>query len=384
MRYKEYPTDLIIGLTNLCTTRCSFCYRRDTRLEPRFFPLERFELLIDELGPKLKLLEFSGIGEPLMHPQFKEFVLYARQKYPPSRLSLQLVSNGSLLSADLRFFLIEYMFEQVWISFNAATAKTYSRVMPGLNFEAVTKAISSLREERDKDSLAKPSIFLTFVVTKDNYMEAEDFIDLGIAMGADIVAVRNVDRSLNKKIYDQQCVAREQFEPILERIEARAKYDNRIQYSPRWAFWPDDYPQPNRINAKSIYCPGPKHVFGIYFTDGKVTPCCFLAAHVENSRNCFGNIYEESALEIWKRAKYLRKSLSDVKAAPDICKQCANFWGKRWYKQKYKFYFDDMIDSLITVLSTYPRIIHALSVLKSAIPTRRAKSKSPSISRSIT
>ena len=371
----KYPEDLVIGMTNLCTTHCRFCYRRELNLEPPFFPFERFKSLIDQLGPKLKLLEFSGIGEPLMHPQLKEFVLYARQKYPPSKLKLQIVTNGSLLSADLRRFLVKHRFEQVWISVNASTSKTYSRIMPGLDFEATIQGIRSLIEERNKSSIGKPSIFLTFVVTKINYMEAEDFIDLGLGMGADIVAVRSVDLSLNKKIYIQQHVSRVQFEPILDRIEARAKSDNRIDCAPRWSFWPADLPSPNQRGAKSIYCADAQHVFGIYSTDGKVTPCCYLAAHIENPENCLGNIYDESALKIWKHANSFRKSLGNVHTAPTICKQCTNFWGKKWYSHKYSLYLNKIIISVVTLLSNYPVFKNAIAMLRNLISIFRIKDK---------
>ncbi|MFC1869962.1 radical SAM protein [Chloroflexota bacterium] len=327
---RKRPTSLIISLTNLCTTQCAFCYRRDLHLKPRYFPFETFKSLLDELGPTLQNLEFSGIGEPTMHSQFREFVLYARQKYPT--LKLQLGTNGSLIADNLSSFLVEQGFEQVWISLNAATAKTHSLMMPGLDFNKIVQSIVRLREERAKACLEKPSIKLTFVVTKANYTEAEDYLDLGVTLGADKIWVRSLDYLQNRHIYESQRVSREEFEPILERIEARAKSDNRIQYAPRWAFWPHDFPQPNQIGAKSIYCPNAQHQFGVYFSSGEVTPCCYMAAYIESPGNCIGNIYEESALQIWngQRAKSLRKSLKKLETAPDICKQCPNYWGKQW------------------------------------------------------
>jgi MoaA/NifB/PqqE/SkfB family radical SAM enzyme len=328
----EPPKEVIISLTNLCTTSCPFCYRRDLHLEPRYFPFENFKSLLDELGPGLDMLEFSGIGEPLMHPQFKEFVLYVRQKYPPSKLKLQLVSNGSLLSTDLRDFLLEQMFEQVWISVNAATAKTYSRLMPGLDFEALITRTRSLREARERASLDKPLIFFSFVVNRENYLEAEDFPNIGIAAGADRIGIRPLDRLLNRKIYEAQHVSREQFESILGRIEARARLDSRIECPPRWAFWPDKFLKPNRIGAKAIYCPNVQRTFGIYFSSGEVTPCCYMAAYVESPENCLGNIYHEKAINIWNggKAESLRESLNRTGSAPDICRECTNYWGKRW------------------------------------------------------
>ena len=62
-----------------------------------FFPVERYESLIDELGPHLDILEFSGIGEPLLHKDLRRFVLYAGGRSGPYRLTLGSVSNSSYL-----------------------------------------------------------------------------------------------------------------------------------------------------------------------------------------------------------------------------------------------------------------------------------------------
>ena len=169
------PTQIVLGLTNLCTTRCTFCYRSDPHLEPRYFPFERFKTLIDELEPGLETLELSGIGERLMHPSFKDFVLYVRRRLPPSRLKLQLVSNGSLLNDDMIQFLLEQRFEQFWISVNAATAKTYSRVMPGLDFQVLIGHTRALRDARLRASLDRPLLFLSFVVNRENLSRSRRF-----------------------------------------------------------------------------------------------------------------------------------------------------------------------------------------------------------------
>jgi radical SAM protein with 4Fe4S-binding SPASM domain len=292
--------------------------------------------LLDELGPALEILEFSGIGEPLMHSQFKDFASYARRQYSPDELKLQLVTNGSMLSSEIISFLVEKEFEQVWISLNAVTQETYSAVMPGLDFNSVKQSIIQLKSEVAAANQRTPSLFLTFVVTRRNYPEAEDFIELGITLGADRIEVRNVDNMLNKDIYDSQRVSRDEFESILDRIEVRSRADKRIGCSPKWAFWPDDFIQPDSMDAKSIYCVNARDVFGIYFSSGEVTPCCYMAAYIENPEYCLGNIHEESALSIWNghKATALVESLDDIESAPDICKECSNYWSKQWISNK--------------------------------------------------
>jgi len=327
----EYPTYLLIGLTNLCTTLCKFCYRRDLDLRPAFFPVERYESLIDELGPHLDILEFSGIGEPLLHKDFRRFVLYTRRKFGPGKLTLRLVSNGSLLGEQMRRFLVHQSFGQVWFSVNAATIETYSKIMPHLDFDGLCKSVYELVALRNILGLRVPHVHLSFVVTRDNYFEAEKFVDLAFEMGADSISIRPLDKELNPRIFWEQQPPKEEFDPILERIEDRTRQDKRVWCAPRWGFFPKAY-QETRDKSTAISCGNAENTFRVYFTSGEVTFCCYMAAEIENEINCLGNIYDSSALEIWNgpRAQAFRRSMKDIRAAPDICLRCSNFWNKEW------------------------------------------------------
>jgi MoaA/NifB/PqqE/SkfB family radical SAM enzyme len=280
----------------------------------------------------LNTVEFSGIGEPLLHKDFEKFASYARENYSQDRLRLGLVSNGSLLDSDKIDSLITHQFNYVWFSLNAATSATHTKIMPGLRFEQIVNSVRQLIDRRNMLGLKIPLVRVSFLVTRDNYFEAEQFIDLGESLRADSITIGCVDSVLEPEIRKQQGVARVEFEPSLERIEARARKNKRIGVVPRWVFWPEAYKPPNREGATTISCGNADSVFGVYFTSGEVTFCCYMAAEIERSENCLGNIHESSALDIWNGARAISftKSMNDMRTAPDICKRCANFWNKYW------------------------------------------------------
>ena len=329
---RKPPRYLLVGLTNLCTTRCSFCYRRDLHLEPQYFPFDRYKTILDELGPHLDTLEFSGIGEPLLHERFKTFSSYARDRYPASDLSLGLVSNGSLLTRDISDFLVEQNFSYLWFSMNAATPETHMKIMPGLDFDKIIRSIGELIQIRNKFGTRLPAVRLSFLVTKENYFEALDFIDLALQIGADMATIGSIDTVLNPRLRQEQYVSEREFGPVLEEIEARASEDKRISCVPRWVFWPEVYEQPGQENAVAINCGNTGEVFGIYFSSGEVTFCCYMAAEIENKAYCLGNICESSGLEIWNgpRALAFVRSMRNLETTPSICKWCLNFWNKEW------------------------------------------------------
>jgi len=276
-------------------------------------------------------LEFSGIGEPLLHKEFKKFASYAGDKHTPNELALGLVSNGNLLTEDIRDFLIQQKFGYAWFSLNAATSKTHSKLMPGLDFEKIIGSIHELIALRNKFGLKIPVVRVSFVVTKENYFEAEDFIDLAIGLGADKITIGCVDAVLEPTVREQQHISIKEFASTFERIEDRARKDRRISHVPRWVLWSEIYKQPGQENAVAISCGNVDEVFGVYLPSGEVVFCCYMAAEMEKKEE-LGNIYEQSALEIWNGipAQTFAKSMRDLGTAPTICKRCLNFWNKKW------------------------------------------------------
>jgi hypothetical protein len=207
--------------------------------------------------------------------------------------------------------------------------------MPGLSFDTILNSIREFIATRARSNLQpQPLLRISFLVNKQNYFEAESFLDLGVALGADSVELRCVDAALEPTLYRRLHVSESDFGAILERIETRAAKDKRISYAPRWVFWPDRYGQPDQERAEAISCGNADEVFGVYLSSGEVTFCCYMAANLETMGNALGSVYESSALDIWNgaRARTFVESLRDVRRAPSVCKQCLNYWNKKWVR----------------------------------------------------
>lgn len=272
----EYPKELIIGLTNLCNANCKFCYRRDTELEPRWFPLGTYMKLLKELGNHLEIVEFSGIGEPLLNQEFPAFVEFTRMNFP--KIKIQIATNGSLIN---RHFEAVSKLDKVWVSLNAASSESYSKIM-NTDYNKVLANIVKL------SSLNKrPYIEVSMIITEENQTETAWFKKIGKRI-ADRVMFRGVDRALFPgKVSDL---------PITD-------------------------------ISKKIKCGNLSRTFGVFFTSGEVSPCCYMAGHIEEC-NCFGNVYRDSAMEIWNRIAWYDKSIRKGEEIKDICRRCNNWWTK--------------------------------------------------------
>ena len=100
------PKHIMVSTISMCTMRCWHCVYGSVHI-PRAIMPEKFVLkLIEELARinYSNRLSFYGVNEPLLDPRVIDFIAYAREKLPASKMLL--TSNGDLATITLveRFF----------------------------------------------------------------------------------------------------------------------------------------------------------------------------------------------------------------------------------------------------------------------------------------
>lgn len=145
------PNSLHIDLTNACTERCVHCYIADYR--PRFLPLEVGQRVLREFREAGGLtVMFSG-GECMLHPQFKDFILYAKSL----NLNFIVMSNLTRCDADMVAFLAEVQPQFVNVSLYSMTAEEHDSIttIPG-SWRKTMDAILALEKAGVPVRLATP------------------------------------------------------------------------------------------------------------------------------------------------------------------------------------------------------------------------------------
>jgi MoaA/NifB/PqqE/SkfB family radical SAM enzyme len=166
------PTHVQLIISDLCNQGCTFCaYRMDTgfsvenfadeqgnRNPKRFIPTQKAKEILDDcamLG--VGAIEFTGGGEPTVHPDCVEIVGHAQS------LGMQtgLVTNG----VRLRDHEVYRNLDWLRISLDAGTAETYEKIRESRMW---TKVMANLRLA---GTFEKPYVGVGFVVTRENYLE---------------------------------------------------------------------------------------------------------------------------------------------------------------------------------------------------------------------
>ena len=145
------PNSLHIDLTNACTERCIHCYIADYK--PRFLPLELGRRVLREFREAGGLtVMFSG-GECMLHPQFRDFLLYAKDL----NLNFIVMSNLTRCDADIVAFLAEVQPQFVNVSLYSMTAAEHDTIttIPG-SWKKTMDAILALEKAGVPVRLAAP------------------------------------------------------------------------------------------------------------------------------------------------------------------------------------------------------------------------------------
>lgn len=167
------PVQVQLIISDLCNQNCHFCAYRDgtkdswgPKINPkRLIPYDKvIEILNDcqELG--VKAIQFTGGGEPTVHPQFQDIL---RHVVESTSLEFAIVTNGQKINP--------FFHHATWVRFSidAATPGTYHQVREVNTFDQVISNLKSFKTKSDGLTLGAG-----FVVTDENYSEVYDFVKL--------------------------------------------------------------------------------------------------------------------------------------------------------------------------------------------------------------
>jgi len=168
-----FPTEIIIETSSLCNLQCTMCFRnylKDISYSNMEFSL--FKKIIDEVKDNLAAIKLSWRGEVLLNKDFVQMVQYAKNA---NIKEVSVLTNATLLNSETSKELIKARLDQIVISVDGATKKTYESIRKGANFESVTNNIKDLIALRGTKK--KPMIRIQITKIPENKDEIKDFIN---------------------------------------------------------------------------------------------------------------------------------------------------------------------------------------------------------------
>ncbi len=273
----NFPPYLQIEPTSICNYRCVFCYQTDNKFNKRsgghmgHMKLKTFKILIDQAQENIEFISLASRGEPLLCPDFKEMLMYTKDKF----YNLKINTNASLLDEEMSRVILESGVKTLVFSADAVNSNLYSKLRVNGKLIKVVENIKKFQKIRIKD-YPKSKIITRVSGVKVN--NQQDLGDMEKFWGAIVDQVAFVDYMPWENVY-------------------QSKYSRiRVPCSDLW-----------------------RRMF--VWWDGKVNPC----DADYKSKLLIGNFNNNSISELWKSNEYTKlrhQHESELRNKISPCNRC--------------------------------------------------------------
>lgn len=272
-----------VEISNVCNLQCSFC--PEVERDKAFMTPDLFQRVIAEIAPLTESVCFHLMGEPLLHPQFNEFVAHSGA----AGLPINLTSNGILVRPENHASLLHPGIAQINFSLQSFAAN-----FPGGDDSSYLERIFALTREAVR---IRPDLYVNFRLWNEGSADAggNPRILEAIRQGLGVNFNAFADVRWKKSV----------------KVEGRVyvHFDSRFE-------WP--HPQLPR-RSQTGFCHALSSHIGI-LTDGTVVPCCLD----KEGRLALGHLNQQSlhAVLASARAKGMRRGFQEGVLTEDLCQKC--------------------------------------------------------------
>jgi len=306
-----YPLYIEISPYGGCNHRCIFCALDYLEYKPQMLDTKVLKRFLKDVAKKgVKSIMFAGEGEPLLHKDIAELIMYAKDQ----GLDIAITTNGVFLNKAL----LENILPRLsWLrmSLNAGTAKNYAFVHKTRS-EDFNKVIGNIKEavKLKKKKKISCAIGVQFLLINENYKEVVELADILKKIGADYLIV---------KPYSQHPQSRNRlgsglhYDKLLN-IEGRLKEYDRGGFQVIFRKQAMLHIQDKKPYEKCLGLP-----FWTYLSSwGDLYAC---SAFLGDKRFCYGNIYKGPFGKAWngeKRKKIMgmMDRVWDIKNCREACR----------------------------------------------------------------
>jgi MoaA/NifB/PqqE/SkfB family radical SAM enzyme len=280
-----------------CHLRCVMCPWKDVRdgAGEALMSDAVWDIIREHL-PEIASVDFSGGGEPLLHPRLFERIAEAKA----CGSTAGFLTNGMKLDEEASQSILTSGTDWVAVSVDGSDAPVYEAVRTGASFDTVTGNIRRLAALRAGQS---PRLAINFVMMPMNVHQLEELVRLAADLGVDQVNFKQCDvvRGEHGRGFGLFASREERELRRYEKALARARrLARRLKIeTTAFSFVPEELPVCDQDPRSSLF---------IRY-DGKVAPCinqayggevCFMGRQEQMPTVHYGSLPEQDPLELWE------------------------------------------------------------------------------------
>jgi MoaA/NifB/PqqE/SkfB family radical SAM enzyme len=323
------PVCLYLETTNRCNLLCTTCPRTYEELEPPAdMSWDLFTRIVGQI-PDIERAVLHGVGEPMLVKNLPKMVRYLKDRGTYVLFN----TNGTVLNERNGRALIEAGLDELRVSLDASTAKSYLAIRGKDYFARILKNVRAFRALQERGGHERPRVSAWLTGLKETIPELPEFVRVAAETGVKEVYLQRLvffeEGAVGRARPDQALYERTSREEAicLEEAAAIAK-SLGITFSASGAVSEPGMSLKRRDDGTPwSMCRRPWTV--MYFTaNGRALPCCIAPFSQRGYDNyTLGDATQQSLRDIWNGPAYRSfrdRLLSDE--PPDACAGC----GLRW------------------------------------------------------
>lgn len=337
---------LYLEPTSQCNLDCRTCIRNIWDEPQGMMSEEVFSRVIEGLRAfsPMPTVFFGGFGEPLFHPNIVEMVARAKAR----GASVELVTNGTLLTRDISRELLRVGLDMLWVSLDGATPESYADIRLGAALPQVLENLAGFREAIYAEGRiggccsfvpsSKTQLGIAFVAMKRNIADLPAVIDIGLRFGAERFLVTNI-LPYTREMVDEVLYYRALNNGGYRHLSLPVMDVDEATYTPIYQAIRNVYGSWAAINSENARnrCPFIESGAGAISWDGNLSPCLpLLHSHTSylgylrykerfSRRWAIGNVTERSLSDLWNTPEHIafRERVQAFDFSPcTICGTC--------------------------------------------------------------
>jgi MoaA/NifB/PqqE/SkfB family radical SAM enzyme len=324
-------TGLSLESSQRCNLRCPLCVLRtyEDYMTRGDMGQEVVRAVVPYLGG-LETVDLTGWGEPLINPHIEDNLKLIRSAFSGT---LSFTTNGLLFNKKVMDACLEEGVDTICFSIDAVNEEGYARMRPGGNFERLLSNIKELVMRKKKAKAERPGLYATYLLTRDNFEKAAEFVSLTSGLGMNGVLFQQMTG-----VYSEQGRALVTYrnyyqtgfrEEILKHALSRARESAPAGFH---------VAMPETIRASRVKnCGGFDIQKPFISASGDVTVCCVMAYPVKmmsrdgrverRKQHFFGNVLESPLPSIWASPEYVAVR-EEIRGGgdPEECSDCIGLY----------------------------------------------------------
>jgi MoaA/NifB/PqqE/SkfB family radical SAM enzyme len=323
------PVCLYLETTNRCNLLCTTCPRTYEELEPPAdLSWELFRRIVDQL-PNIERAVLHGVGEPMLVKHLPRMVRYLKDRGTYVLFN----TNGTVLNERNGRALIDAGLDELRVSLDASTAKSYRAIRGKDYFARILKNVRAFRALQEREGHDRPRVSAWLTGLKETIAELPAFVKVAAEIGVKEVYLQRLvffeEGAVGHARPDQALYERMNREEAAYLDEATALAGSLgIVFSASGAVSEPGMSLKRQDDGTPwSMCRRPWTV--MYFTaNGRALPCCIAPFSQRGYENyTLGDATQESLREMWNGPAYrsFREGLLSDRP-PSACASC----GLRW------------------------------------------------------